>query len=427
MGRKQRLDVSLRTYTLKMWPHFVKAFFAPRVVYIGGRFSTLIFSFIFSIIYSRLLGIENRAILTFIFTIVSLLVLGLTASLGLSLRERLSRTHQTSLELVIFFKNLFWLTVTLLCVFNVSLLLYSQIVGYLSIKIYLVASLLLISSSFIQGMNDCLVAIDRLRTVMFFEFAQVISQIVSFALLEHFFDLSFINAVMFAITSTYFVSGVLISILLWKSGLISFKENSAHSQVNFIDYCKVSIKVVLPTILIDRVDKLLIAIFLPLATLSQYSILLTFVSLFRFIPESVSKMYFSRHKFDIQIHKLRSLPLFIFVVVCIGFGYFPYKLSTSTLLGEEWLLPLDIFLLVGFYELVRGVYVVSINRHYASDNFKIGDFIPSTTLLVSLSVLLPLIFLGFLGIRGIPIGLTLGYLLMLILGRFLQKHTKYSK
>jgi len=410
-----------------MLPRFIKAFFAPRVVYIGGRFSTLIFSFIFSVVYSRLLGLENRAVLTFIFTIVSLLVLGFTASLGLSLRERLSRTHQTSLELLIFFKNLFWLTAVLLCIFNISLFLYSQIIGYLSIKIYLVASLLLISSSFIQGMNDCLVAIDRLRTVMFFEIAQVVSQIISFIILEHIFDLSYINAVMFAITSTYLVSGVIIGSLLWKSGFVSLKKSTAHPKVNFIAYCKVSIRVILPTILIDRVDKLLIAIFLPLAALSKYSILLTFVSLFRFIPETVSKMYFSRHKIDIQIRKLRSLPVLIGISLCIGFGYFPYKLLTSTLLGDEWFVPLDIFLLVGFYELVRGVYVVSINKHYASDNFKVGGFIPSTALLVFLSVVLPLIFLSLLGISGIPIGLTLGYLIVLLLGRLLQKRSQYSK
>jgi O-antigen/teichoic acid export membrane protein len=410
-----------------MFPRFINALFAPRVVYIGGRFSTLIISFFFSIIYSRLLGLENRAVLTFIFTIVSLLVLGFTASLGLSLRERLSRTHQTSLELTIFFKNLFFLTVTLLCVFNFSLFLYSQIIGYLPFKIYLVASLLLISSSFIQGMNDCLVAIDRFRTVMFFEIAQVISQIICFIILEHIFDLSYINAVMLAITSTYFASGVVIITLLWKSGVISLKENLANSEVNFITYCKVSIRVVLPTILIDRVDKLLIAIFLPLSTLSQYSILLTFVSLFRFIPESVSKMYFSRHKINFQFRKLRTLPILVFILVCIGFGYIPYRLSTSTLLGEEWVVPLEVFLLVGFYELTRGVYVMSINRNYANDKFKVGNFLPSTGLLVFLCVLLPLIFLGLLGVKGIPIGLTLGYLFVLFLGRHMQDRTNNSK
>jgi hypothetical protein len=215
--------------------------------------------------------------------------------------------------------------------------------------------------------------------------------------------------------------------LLWKSGLISFKENLANSEVNFINYCTVSIRVVLPTILIDRVDKLLIAIFFPLSTLSQYSILLTFVSLFRFIPESVSKMYFSRHKINFRIRKLRTIPILIFILACIGFGYIPYRLSTSTLLGEEWVAPLDIFLLVGFYELIRGIYVLSINRNYASDKFKVGNFLPSTALLVFLCVLLPLIFLGFLGVNGIPIGLTLGYLLVLFLGLHLQERTNYSK
>ena len=381
----------------------------------------------FSVIYSRLLGLENRAVLTFIFTIVSLLVLGFTASLGLSLRERLSRTHQASNELLIYFKNLLSLTFVLLCTFNIFLFLYSQIVAYLSIKIYLVASLLLISSSFIQGMNDCLVALDRLRTVMLFEISQVITQIVAFIILEHFFDLSYINAVMFAITSTYFMSGVIISILIWKSGLIQQKHITDNLQPNFITYCKDSIKVILPTILIDRVDKLLIAIFLPLSTLSRYSILLTFVSLFRFIPESVSKMYFSKHKINIQIRKLRSLPILIFIPVCIGFGYFLYKFMTLTLLGEDWLMPFDIFLLVAFYELIRGIYVVSINRHYAIGNFKIGKFIPSTSLLVFLSILLPLIFLGLIGIRGIPVGLTLGYLLILLLGRSRQKHINYTR
>ncbi len=380
----------------------------------------------FSIIYSRLLGLENRAVLTFIFTIVSLLVLGFTASLGLSLRERLSRSHQVSRELLIFFKHLLSLTFALLCAFNLSLFLYSQIVAHLSFKIYLVASLLLISSSFIQGMNDCLVALDRLRTVMLFEISQVMAQIVAFIILEHFFDLSYINAVMFAITTTYFASGVIISILIWKSGIIELTEISTNSQQNFITYCRDSIKVVLPTILIDRIDKLLIAIFLPLSILSKYSILLTFVSLFRFLPESVSKMYFSKHKINMQILKLRSLPVLILVPVIIGIGYFSYRFMTLILLGSDWLLPFDIFLLVGFYELVRGIYVVSINRHYAIGEFKIGNFIPSTSLLVFLSVLSPLIFLGFLGIRGIPIGLSLGYLLILLRGRWLQKQINYT-
>ncbi len=380
----------------------------------------------FSIIYSRLLGLENRAVLTFIFTIVSLLVLGFTASLGLSLRERLSRSHQVSRELLIFFKHLLSLTFALLCAFNLSLFLYSQIVAHLSFKIYLVASLLLISSSFIQGMNDCLVALDRLRTVMLFEISQVITQIAAFIILEHFFDLSYINAVMFAITITYFASGVIISILIWRSGIVELKEISTNSQTNIITYCKDSIKVVLPTILIDRIDKLLIAIFLPLSTLSRYSILLTFVSLFRFLPESVSKMYFSRHKINMQILKLRSLPVLILIPVVIGIGYFTYRFMTLILLGSDWLMPFDIFLLVGFYELVRGIYVVSINRHYAIGNFKIGNFIPSTSLLVFLSVLSPLIFLGFLGIRGIPIGLSLGYLLILLRGRWLQKQINYT-
>ena len=427
IGFKQSLDFSLCTYTLEMLPPSLKALFAPRVVYIGGRFSTLIISFMFSVIYSRLLGLENRAVLTFIFTIVSLLVLGFTASLGLSLRERLSRTHQASLELLIYFKHLLLLTFILLCAFNMSLFLYSLIVAHLSIKIYLVASLLLISSSFIQGMNDCLVALDRLRTVMLFEISQVIMQILAFFVLEHLFDLSYINAVMFAITTTYFTSGVIISILIWKSGLIRYEDISDNLQLNLITYCKDSIKVILPTILIDRVDKLLIAIFLPLSTLSRYSILLTFVSLFRFIPESVSKMYFSKHKLNIQIRKLRSLPILIFLPAFIGFGYFLYKFMTLILLGEDWLMPFDIFLLVGFYELIRGIYVVSINRHYAIGNFKIGNFIPSTSLLVFLSILLPLVFLGLIGIRGIPIGLTLGYLLILLLGRSLQKHINYTR
>ena len=380
----------------------------------------------FSIIYSRLLGLDNRAVLTFIFTIVSLLVLGFTASLGLSLRERLSRTDQVSHELLFYFKNLLSLTFALLCVFDISLFIYSQIVAQLSIKIYLVASLLLISSSFIQGMNDCLVALDRLRTVMLFEISQVVTQIMAFIILEHFFDLSYINAVMLAITSTYIASGLIISVLIWKSGLIERHVISVSTRPNFISYCKDSIKVVLPTILIDRIDKLLIAIFLPLSTLSRYSILLTFVSLFRFIPESVSKMYFSRHKINMQILKLRSLPVLILVPVVIGVGYFSYRFMTLILLGRDWLLPFDIFLLVGFYELVRGIYVLSINRHYAIGNFTVGNLIPSTSLLVFLSVLLPLIFLVILGIRGIPIGLTLGYLLILLRGRWLQKQINYT-
>lgn len=409
-----------------MFRSFAKRLLAPRVVYIGGRGATLIISFVFSILYSRLLGLENRSVLTFIFTVVSLLVLGFTASLGLSLRERISRTSQHSEELLDYFKKLSKLTFILLSVFNLSMILYSNFVVNLPIKIYAMASLLLVSSSFVQGMNECLVALGKFRTVMFFEISQVSIQILAFLVLERFSVFSYINAVMFSITCTYFLSGITILLLIRNAGMLKHQKSPTFVQPSFLDYFRDSIKVILPTVLIDRIDKLLIAGFLPLSFLSKYSILLTFISLSRFIPESVSKMYFSTHRIDFHRLKLRLVPLLVFGAISVGLSYFVYHSLTLLLLGRTWLLPFDIFGLVAIYELVRAIYVISINRHYAIGSFSSVKIRNATYTLVFLSVILPLILLKVFGLRGVPLGLTFAYLIILLKSKLLLKNSYNS-
>ena len=133
--------------------------------YLASRWSALFLSFCFSIVYSRLLGLDNRSVLTFILTIISLLVLGITSSLGLRLRQQIS-IHGNQKDIFSkYLSDLARLTLLILILFFPMMLAYSILVTPINLKISLLATLLLITSNLAYGMSEMLIGLDRIRTV----------------------------------------------------------------------------------------------------------------------------------------------------------------------------------------------------------------------------------------------------------------------
>lgn len=391
----------------------------PAKIYIGAKGSALVLSFGFSIIYSRLLGLENRSVLTFIFTLSSLLILGFISSLGLTLRKRISNTLNKGPEVICYLRNLFRLTLILSILFMGILLIYSSFVTHLNYKIVSLSLLLFITSSVIQGLNELMIGIDRLRTISLLENVEIITQLFLFFIILKFIGFSIIISVLLAISITYILSSILILKLVLTQNIGHARKliRSDFSRTNDIKlFDASSLYTTLPFVVMDRIDKVLIGFLLPLVSLSKYSVLLVFFSLFRFIPETISKTLFSRHQIRSAIREL-DLRFILMISIASALTAYPiYVISMQYLLGKDWILPFSIFLATAAFELARAIYLLQINRQFAEDldtSFNINHvpvFIGVAIVLVTISV-------HFVGLIGVPLSLAVTYLTLIIKGK----------
>lgn len=391
----------------------------PAKIYLGAKGSALILSFGFSIIYSRLLGLENRSILTFIFTASSMIIVGFISSLGLTLRKRLSNTLSKSNEIICYLRKLFTLTLILSTLFIAFLITYSVFVSHLNYKIFALSLLLFISSSIIQGLNELMIGVDRLRTISFLENMEILAQVILFFTIFKLVGLSIIISVMFAISITYILSSIIILRLVFTYTKENVREiiriNSSNTN-DFKLFDSSSLYITLPFVVLDRIDKILIGFLLPLISLSKYSVLLVFFSFIRFIPEAISKTFFSRHQIRDANRELNFK--FIWVIsIATSFAAYPlYVISMGFLLGKDWILSLDIFLAVALFELVRAIYLLQINRQFA-ENLETGFKATHIPWFIGLAVVLVCICVNFVGLIGVPLSFALTYLALIIKGR----------
>lgn len=391
----------------------------PVKIYVGAKGSALILSFGFSIIYSRLLGLENKSVLTFIFTVSSLLILGFISSLGLTLRKRISNASNERVEIVYYLKKLLSLTFILSVLFISLLITYSVFVTHLNYKIFALSLFLFITSSIVQGFNELMIGIDRLRTISLIENIEILVQLILFFTISKLVGFSIIISVMLAISITYTFSAIVILRLVfihtkeYARDSIRFDSSSAN-DFKFFDSS--SLYTILPFVVLDRIDKILIGFLLPLVSLSKYAVLLVFFSLVRFIPESISKTFFSRHqirdanrepnlKFILITSIAASLVAYPLYVICMGF-----------LLGKNWILPLGIFLAVAVFELARAIYLLQINRQFA-ENLETGFKITHIPWFIGMAVVLACISVHFVGLIGVPLSFALTYVTLIIKGK----------
>lgn len=387
----------------------------PAKIYVGAKGSALIFSFGFSIIYSRLLGLENRSVLTFIFTISSLLILGFVSSLGLTLRKRISITLNKGNEIIYYLRNLFYLTLVLSVLFISLLIVYSTFVTHLNYKIICLSLLLFIFSSVIQGLNELMIGLDRLRTISLLENIEILTQLIFFFIFLKLADLSIIISVMFAISITYVLSSIIIlRLVLTQSKGLSHElfrfTFSGTSGLKLFDSS--SLYMTFPFVVLDRIDKVLIGFLLPLVSLSKYSVLLVFFSLVRFIPETISKTFFSRHQIS-DANREPNVRFILITSIAVSFAAYPlYIISMGFLLGKEWLLPLNIFLAVAVFELVRSIYLLQINRQFA-ENLEAGFKINHLPWYIGMAVVLVFLSVHFVGLIGVPFSFALTYIILI--------------
>lgn len=392
----------------------------PSATYLASRWSALFLSFCFSILYSRLLGLENRSVLTFIFTIISLLVIGITSSLGLKLRQQISVQGNQKDIFNKYLSDLAHITMVLLILFFPIMLAYSNLVTPINLKILFFATFLLITSNLAYGMSEMLIGLDRIRTVGLIGILEILLQFILFYLAHYFAGTSLIISVFVGISISYLIScAVILTITRLHLNLAEiFRNLSAKVRISML-LNRESLAVSLPFVFMDRLDKILIGFMLPLPDLSKYSIVLVFFSALRSISETVARIRFSRHSISYTNVK-NKIPWGVLTLALIIIGIYPvYDFLISNLLDSSWLVSFNTFLLVGTFEVARGLFLLQINFAFASA--KNPNTFRNILLLISLSIILAFSSISSLGLVAVPISFGTAYFILILRQSLINK------
>ena len=388
--------------------------------YLGSRWSALFLSFCFSILYSRLMGLESRSVLTFILTIVSLLVLGITSNLGLRLRQKISMQGDKKLLVSKYLSDLVHITLLLLIVFFPIMLSYSFLVTPINLKILILATLLLITSNLAYGFSEMLVALDKIKTVGLFGISEILLQLIVFYLAYNLIGTSLIISVFFGFSISYLISSTTTLMISRQYLDLAGIFRNVKNKIRIPDLLdRESLAVSLPFIFMDRLDKILIGFLLPLPDLSKYSIVLVFFSALRSIPEAIARIRFSRHSFTYK-NKNTTLPWGLIVIAFVIVGIYPaYSFLISNLLGANWLVTFNTFLVVGVFEVARGFFLLQINFDFASA--KNSNTFRNILLLISLSILFTSVTISTLGLVAVPASFGASYLVLILRQSWVNK------
>jgi hypothetical protein len=347
-------------------------------------------------------------------------VLGITSSLGLRLREKISLQGNQKDIFSKYLSDLAHLTLVILLLFFPMILAYSLLVTQINLKILLLATFLLITSNLAYGMSEMLIALDRIRTVGLIGILEILLQFIVFCFAHYFGGTSLIISVLVGMSISYLISFIIILNMGWLHLEFTeiFRNLSRKVRISRL-LNRESLAVSLPFVFMDRLDKILIGFMLPLPDLSKYSIVLVFFSALRIIPEAVARIRFSRHSVSYTNVK-NKIPWGVLTLILIIIGIYPlYNFLISNLLDSSWLVSFNTFLLVGAFEVARGFFLLQINFDFVSA--RNSNAFRNILLLISLSMILTFSSISSLGLVAVPISFGTAYLMLILRQSWINK------
>ena len=321
--------------------------------YIAIKFVSLTLTMLLSFAYSDKLGPFNRSILTFVFVstliIVGILTSGTTITLRLLNRELVRDEIASFLSLSIFQLLIgLWLS-------TCSLLVYSEFKTSLDYKYILLGVLFYTLAHLSIIFGEYLAYKKEFIKWAKFELSQVLIQIIVYLFL---INLTTISIAVIVITSFCISTLLIISLAFLTIPRKTLKLLKLGTLNKFWKISKQNILDSIPIIVLRYIDKIIIAIFFVNEILAIYSIFLTLIYFFRFIPEYISKIIVAN---NIHFNKINNLRVYFIILV--------YFLLLNTLaiisriiientLGSEWTLPIVICIFIGIQEFFHNCFLV---------------------------------------------------------------------
>ena len=361
--------------------------------------------------YTKVLGVDKRSILAFVMISALLLTYLLTSGISLALRNK----SAPDIKDEEFFGFLFLVILAgfLVAIINCGLLfIYSHTKAEIPAPIYVVCFLYSFFACVNTGYQDALLAIQNLKLATFFEIATVLVQIFSLIFFVTVSQTSLIVSVFIAFIFSYV--------------LISFSTGAVFLATLSIDFHKLlqGMRSILSQSrnqhlfgiangLVDRVDRFLIGLILPISFLAKYSLLTSIIAFSRFFPDAAVKLNLLRHHQGKTQKNITLSTGTILIVVSAGiFFTLVAQLFMKLVFGQEWLLPYSVGFIFTAQEILRGVYQINAVKLIAVGGKKAMTSI--SVQLIILSVSLIAIGTAFIGIWGAPTAMVFVYLILIL-------------
>jgi len=359
--------------------------------------------------YTKLLGVEKRSVLAFIMVSALLLTIIFTSGLSLALRNKPKSSIKNE-EFIGYIILVLGASILVGLINCALLLLYSNIKTEIPLPIFIVCFIYSSLACFTLGLQDALLAAGSLKVVALLDLVTVLIQILSLLFLVYISQTSLIISVFISFIFSYSVISFgsltifLVTIPLKRSSLLSgmksiFLQSRSHHLFGIANG------------LVDRVDRFLIGLILPISFLAKYALLSSIVSFARFLPDTAVKINLLKHhrkeETFIVNFSIRSGLYFLAGGVLFVVGSQTFILIAF---GSNWLLPTSVGVLLAGQEILRGNYQLRATILIANGG-KL-EMAQISGILILTSVVL--IFLGvhMIGIWGAPLAMVVTYLVL---------------
>jgi len=367
--------------------------------------------------YTKLLGLEKRSILSFI--MVSALILTVIFTSGISLTFRNLPRDQINGDNLFGFLTLILASGLLVGAISTLLLKYfSSLQGNLPTSVYIACFLYSALGCINLGVVDGLIANGNLRLASFFDFSSI-----AFQLLFLFFLVQLNQTTVFmSIIISFIVSYLLITFAAFSVFFHAYAVKIKvvfSSAINLISESRQNQIFGIANGFIDRMDRFIIGLALPLVVLAKYSLITGLISYSRFLPEAINKIKMQKlmqrnHSTSSLFFKRSSSRINNLVVVITSMALTFLAMGlVSLVFGKEWSLPIEIPLLFTLQELMRASYQMKAITEITNGN---SAYVNRLSLfLLIFSTLSMCVGVSIFGIVGAPLSMIITYSILIYL------------
>lgn len=359
--------------------------------------------------YTKILGVEKRSILAFV--MVSALILTFIFTSGISLALRNKAPSEIKDEEYFGFLTLVALAGFLVAILNCCLLLiYSHLKVPIPGPIYVVCFVYSFFACVNMGYQDALLAMNNLKLATFFDFITVAVQIATMFFFIKISQTSLIISVFIAFIFSYALISFATGAVFLNSFTLNFQLLSRGLR-NILIQSRQQHLFGIANGLVDRIDRFLIGLILPIGLLAKYALLSSIISFARFFPDAAVKLNLLRHHQGNAKKSISSNPTMIFVIVSFGIVFaICAQLFIKFIFGDIWLLPISVGLLFVAQEILRGNYQIKATQLIALGGK--SEISKTSLLLIVLSTSFISIGAFIFGIFGVPIAMVCVYLIL---------------
>lgn len=371
--------------------------------YLAAKVMATLLSLVFAFLYSKELGIINRSILIYAFTLSSLTWIVLSSGSTLTLRKLMpdkeSRDFGSFIALIIV------QTMIGLTVLTIGLLVFSNYKTTIPSPLIILIYAYFLLSGFAMILVEILISYLHYLFSGLIELVAVVVQFSLFFVILKPLELSIASKLLLSFNISYLIICLRMAQLIISSLGMNFRISSPRI---FWKATKGSHLLGVSLGIVDRLDRFIIAFYFPTGTLAKYSAMSSLISYFRFLPEFFSRIMISGFILPYSVlHRNRVLVVSI-LISAVSTIVLLSRIFISTFLGQEWLLPVTIFAAFGVQEILRGAYQISLNYN-SKLNLAFSTSVAPVLLLVAAPILSGFAVHVF-GLIGVPIAFSLAYI-----------------